>query len=215
MILVRCRPSVYLPVIMAIWGGLTCCMAAIQDYNHLVILRISVGLFEAGFAPGILLLISSWYKKTEQSARFAIYISAAILSGAFGGLLAGSITGGLEGAHGLRGWRWLFIIEGIATIAWAICSHFFLLDFPSTTSRFSERERMIATVRLLSDEAKVSFYSTDTPIRKTKRATVLAALWDWRTWGFVSGYMVIVGSSTLSYFYPTCKFAQSYIHQRD
>lgn len=116
MILVRSRPSVYLPTIMVIWGGLTCCMAAIKTYHHLVVLRIFVGMLEAGFAPGILLIISSWYKRTEQSARFAIYISAAILSGAFGGLLAGAITGGLEGAKGLRGWRWLFIVEGLATI---------------------------------------------------------------------------------------------------
>lgn len=91
-------------------------MAAVTDYTHLVVLRLFVGVFEAGFAPGILLIISSWYKKEEQSKRFAIYISAAVLSGAFGGLLAGAITDGLEGAHGIRGWRWLFIVEGVATI---------------------------------------------------------------------------------------------------
>ena len=96
---------------MTIWGALTCCMAAIDDFNHLVVLQIFVGVFEAGFAPGILLIISSWYKKTEQSKRFAVYISAAVLSGAFGGLLAGAITGGLEGAHGIRGWKWLFIVS--------------------------------------------------------------------------------------------------------
>ena len=112
MILVRSRPSRYLPAIMIIWGMLTCCMAAIKSYHHLIILRIFVGIIESGFAPGILLIISSWYKREEQSKRFAVYISAAILSGAFGGLLAGAITGGLEGAGGLRGWRWLFIVEG-------------------------------------------------------------------------------------------------------
>jgi len=112
MILVRSRPSRYLPAIMAVWGVLTCCMAAIQSYHHLIVLRVFVGILESGFAPGILLIISSWYKREEQSKRFAVFISAAILSGAFGGLLAGAITGGLEGAHGLRGWRWLFIVEG-------------------------------------------------------------------------------------------------------
>lgn len=101
---------------MTIWGALTCCMAAIKDFHHLVILRIFVGIFESGFAPGILLIISSWYKKTEQSKRFAVYISAAVLSGAFGGLLAGAITSGLDGVYGIRGWRWLFIVEGVCTI---------------------------------------------------------------------------------------------------
>jgi MFS family permease len=101
MLLARIKPSLYLPAIMIIWGALTCVMAAIHDFKHLVVLRIFVGVFEAGFAPGILLLLSSWYKREEQSKRFAVYISAAILSGAFGGLLAGAITGGLDGAYGI------------------------------------------------------------------------------------------------------------------
>lgn len=116
MILVRTRPSLFLPIIMAIWGALTCVMAAINDYTHLLALRLLVGVFEAAFAPGILMIISSWYKKNEQSRRFAVYLSAAILSGAFGGLLAGAITGGLEGSGGLRGWRWLFIVEGVCLV---------------------------------------------------------------------------------------------------
>jgi MFS family permease len=90
-------------------------MAAAHSYHHLIVLRIIVGMLEAGFAPGILLILSSWYKKNEQSKRFAVYISAAVLSGAFGGLLAGAITEGLDGVHGIAGWRWLFIVEGAAT----------------------------------------------------------------------------------------------------
>jgi len=49
MILVRWKPSLYLPTIMVIWGALTCVMAAIKSFEHLVILRIFVGVFEAGF----------------------------------------------------------------------------------------------------------------------------------------------------------------------
>jgi MFS family permease len=75
-------------------------MAVVKSYHHLIALRLIVGVLEAGFAPGILLVLSSWYKKNEQSKRFAVYISAAVLSGAFGGILAGAITGGLDGVHG-------------------------------------------------------------------------------------------------------------------
>ncbi|KAJ4984344.1 putative vitamin H transporter [Stagonosporopsis vannaccii] len=200
MILVRWKPSLYLPTIMVIWGGLTCVMAAIDSFEHLVILRIFVGVFEAGFSPGILLIISSWYKRDEQSKRFGIYMSAAILSGCFGGLLAGAITGGMEGAAGLRGWRWLFIIEGIATIVWAVIAAFLLLDFPATTARFTERERAIAVARLREGGVK-SYSAGDERMGKLKSFKL--AILDWRTIGFVLGYMVIVGSSTLSYFYPT------------
>ncbi|THW02158.1 MFS general substrate transporter [Aureobasidium pullulans] len=105
LILSKTKPSTFLPTIMLLWGVVTCCMAVIHDYKHLVALRFVVGVLEAGFAPGILLIISSWYKREEQSKRFAVYISGAVLSGAFGGLLAGSITSNLDGTHGLEGWR--------------------------------------------------------------------------------------------------------------
>ncbi|KAF6803372.1 putative vitamin H transporter [Colletotrichum sojae] len=199
MILVRTRPSLYLPFIMAIWGVLTCIMAVVQHYHHLIILRVFVGIMESGFAPGILLIISSWYRRAEQSRRFAVFMSAAILSGAFGGLLAGAITSGLEGAHGIRGWRWLFIVEGVATIGWAGISAFILLDFPSTSKRLTERERAIAVARLQEDNVTVR----DANEKLGKMKSFMLALRDWRTWGFIFGYMVIVGSSTLSYFYPT------------
>lgn len=74
---------------MLLWGVATCCMALIDTYEHLVALRVLIGVLEAGFSPGILLLLSSWYKKNEQSRRFSVFISAAVLSGAFGGIIAG------------------------------------------------------------------------------------------------------------------------------
>lgn len=189
MILVRTRPSLYLPIVMILWGMLTCCMAAIKDYRHLVALRVFVGIIESAFAPGVLLIISSWYKREEQSKRFAVYISAAILSGAFGGLLAGAITGGLEGAHGIRGWRWLFIVEGVATMGVAFIAPFVLLDFPATSKSLTEREKEIAVARLTMEGVTVR--TEDNPPVGKRKALVLA-LQDWRTYGLILGYMVSV-----------------------
>lgn len=184
---------------MILWGIVNCCMAAVKSYRQLVALRFVVGVLEAGFAPGVLLILSSWYKREEQSKRFAVYISAAILSGAFGGLLAGAITKNLEGAHGIRGWRWLFIVEGAASIGWACIARFLLLDFPLTSKYLSEDERRLAADRLLvTDGSRASDEYRLGPLQAIKRS-----LANWRVWLFTAGYMVIVGSSTLSYFYPT------------
>ena len=187
MILVRTRPSIYLSCIMVIWGVLTCVMAKIDNFSHLVVLRVFIGVIESGFAPGILLIISSWYKREEQSKRFAVYMSAAILSGAFGGLLAGAITGGLEGAHGLRGWRWLFIVEGAATVGWAIISGFILLDFPENSKRLTERERMIAIHRLRRGGVATRSQGQE---RMGKGKSFRKAITDWRVIGLILGYMV-------------------------
>ncbi|KAF4466485.1 allantoate permease [Fusarium albosuccineum] len=197
MILTRTRPSRYLPGIMFAWGAVTIGMAFTPSYEALIGLRILMGTLESGFAPGVLLLLSSWYKSEEQSKRFAVYISAAILSGAFGGLLAGSITSGLEGVHGKAGWRWLFVVEGAATMGCAIIALFVLPDFPATTSnlKFSQAERDLAVRRLQSDRQQVA---TGEDKMGPWQAFKLS-MTNWRTWLFVA----IVGSSTLSYFYPT------------
>ncbi|KAJ5293586.1 hypothetical protein N7508_008407 [Penicillium antarcticum] len=187
LVLSRSRPSIFLPAIMVTWGVLTCVMAAIKDFKHLVALRVIIGCVEAGFAPGVLLVLSSWYKRTEQSKRFGVYISAAILSGAFGGILAAVIVNNLEGVHGIRGWRWLFIVEGAATIGVALISLFILPDFPATSKRLSAREREIAVARLATE---IVTAITEDSERLTHWQAIFVSVKDWRTWAFTIGYMV-------------------------
>lgn len=133
MILSRSKPSIFIPSIMVLWGSLCCVMAVVRSFSGLMALRFVIGCIEAGFAPGVLFLMSSWYTKAEQGRRFAIYWSAATVSGAFGGLLAGAITSGLDGVASLEGWRWLFIIEGLCTVICSLGAFVFLFDFPENT----------------------------------------------------------------------------------
>lgn len=198
LILSKTKPSIFLPCIMSLWGIVTCCMALVKTYHQLLALRTIVGILEAGFAPGVLLILSSWYKKNEQSKRFAVYISAAVLSGAFGGIIAGAITGGLEGAHGLRGWRWLFvshphrvecpeksadcllkIIEGAATVGWSLIAAFILPDFPANTKRLTARERELAISRLEADNQHTR--TEDSPPLTSLQA-LSQSVSNWRTW---------------------------------
>lgn len=113
MILSKTRPSIYIPSVMILWGSFTCCMAAVKTYPQVLAIRFLLGVLEASFGAGIMLLFSCWYRKGEQAKRFAIFYSAAVLSGAFGGIVVGAITGGLDGAHGIRGWRWLFVGQSL------------------------------------------------------------------------------------------------------
>lgn len=109
LILSNARPSIYIPTIMTLWGVITCCIAAAKSYQALLAVRFVLGVLEAGFAPGVMFLLSCWYKKAEQARRFSIFYSAAVLSGAFGGIVAGAITTSLDGVHNIAGWQWLFV----------------------------------------------------------------------------------------------------------
>lgn len=91
------------------------------------------------------------YRRYELSRRFAIYYTATAVSGAFSGLLAGVITSHLDGARGLSGWRWLFLIEGVGATFCGCWAWYVLPDYPSNSKGFSEAERTLAAQRLSYD----------------------------------------------------------------
>jgi hypothetical protein len=88
-------------------------------------------------------------------------------------------------------------VEGAATCGWAIIAFFILPDFPSNTKRLSDRERHLAITRL---QEPGHIHSED---QISSKQALLQAVRSWKVWIMVAGYVVIVGSSTLSYFYPT------------
>lgn len=88
-----------------------------------------------------------WYCRHEIQLRTALFFSAASVAGAFSGLLAFAI-GKMDGVGGLEGWRWIFILEGIATVAVSVLAFFLLHDFPETAKFLTEEERAFVVFRL-------------------------------------------------------------------
>ncbi|EPQ32367.1 uncharacterized protein PFL1_00563 [Pseudozyma flocculosa PF-1] len=198
MILTKSRPSIFLAAIMFTWGCITIAFKGINSYGALVALRFILGIIESGFFPGCLVLFSSLYKKNELSKVFGIFYSASIVSGAFGGLLAAAIIDGMDGLAGVAGWRWLFVMEGLATAVVAMIAVFVLPDYPATTRWLTPREKALAVKRLVIQNA-----STYTGEEVGHRQGFMLAVKDWKTWAFTVGYMAISGAGTISYFIPT------------
>ncbi|CAG9948689.1 unnamed protein product [Clonostachys rosea f. rosea IK726] len=201
MILARSRPSLFLPALMIFWGTVCALIALVQNWQQLVGLRFVLGIAEAGFSPAVMFIISSWYKKHEQSKRFVVFHSAGIMSGAFGSILAGAITDGLDGSLGIAGWRWLFIIEGVITVAAAFSVPFILLDYPLTSKKLTEEQRQLAYSRLRADGITSRNDSAEHHI--SHWAAFKHAVSNWRLIPLTLGYMVVIGSMSLAYFYPT------------
>jgi len=144
-------PAIYLPACMIVWGAISTATAACQNFGGLVACRFFLGFVEAAYFPGCLFYLSSWYTRKELGLRTAILYSGALISGAFSGLIAAGIQGNMDGDRGLRAWRWLFIIEGAATIFIASFGFFILPNFPRTTTWLTEQERQLAVWRLQED----------------------------------------------------------------
>ncbi|KAJ6440721.1 major facilitator superfamily transporter [Purpureocillium lavendulum] len=207
MILTRSRPSIFLPTIMLIWGALSALMSISKTYGALLGFRFVLGCIEAGFFPGVLYLLSCWYTKAELGKRFAIFFTASVLSGAFGGIIAGAITSHLHDAHGIAGWRWLFIVEGVATVGVALIAYFVLLDYPATSKRLTPEERMLARIRIIHDSVS---NGTTGQRRLSHWQAFVAAISDPRTYMFLVLFMLDVGAGTISYFIPTITVTLGY-----
>lgn len=94
-----------------------------------------------------------WYTRSEAQKRFSFFFSSTTLAGAFGGVLAAGI-GKMEGVRGYSGWRWVFILEGLATAVAAIICFFLVSDFPEEVKWLSEEERDFLRAKLAKDVGK-------------------------------------------------------------
>ncbi|KAF2461118.1 major facilitator superfamily domain-containing protein [Lineolata rhizophorae] len=147
LLLKKLRPSIWLPSIMVAWGTVMTLMGIVQGYSGLLAARFFLGVTESGLFPGVAYYITMWYCRHEAQYRQALFFSAASVAGAFSGLLAYGIAF-MDGVGGLEGWRWIFILEGIATVLVAIIAFFTLFDFPETASFLTPEERAFVVYRL-------------------------------------------------------------------
>lgn len=133
-----------------IWGGISAATAAAKSYSQLLGIRAVLGAVEAVFFPGAVYFLSAWYTKRELGKRLAGLYIAQQVGNAFGGLFAAAVFQ-LDGAHGIRGWQWLFIIEGCATVGvGAICACL-MPEYPHNSRMLSPFERDLAVWRIESE----------------------------------------------------------------
>ncbi|KAL5483141.1 hypothetical protein ACEPAI_8370 [Sanghuangporus weigelae] len=145
------RPSLYIGCCVVAWGLTSALTGMTRNYTGILCCRLFLGLPEAAFYPGAVYLLSRWYTRKELAFRASLFYSGSLLSTAFGNLMAAGILANMEGKRGIRGWRWLFLIEGALTIFVGIISMWSLPDLPSNTRWISVNERQLAQARLAED----------------------------------------------------------------
>ncbi|KAI1770137.1 major facilitator superfamily domain-containing protein [Hypoxylon cercidicola] len=131
-----------------------------------------------GHLPGSIYLISFWYKREEAQKRFTAYWSSTLVAGAFGGFLSSAITN-MDGVGGLTSWRWVFILEGLATVLVGFAAFFFfcISDFPRQAKWPSEGEWQLLLEKIEPDESHtIPVTSKDTVIFLSRATNWLGAL---------------------------------------
>ena len=141
-------------IVMATWGAISASTALVHEPIGFYAARFLLGVAEAGFFPGIILYLTFWFP-SEYRARFtAIFMTAIPLSATFGGPLSGLLLG-LDGMGGLRGWQWLFVVEGLPACLLAFAVWKLLPDGPADARFLSEAEKQTIAARLAVERPTV------------------------------------------------------------
>jgi ACS family tartrate transporter-like MFS transporter len=144
--------------IMITWGMITVLMAFIHSERQFYLVRFFVGAAEAGFFPGVIVYLTHWFRYQDRAKAVAVFYAANPISYIIGSPLAGLLLG--ISWLGLRGWRWLFIIEGIPAVLLGIFTVFYLTDWPEKARWLPADEQSWVTAELRREkEAKKSIRS--------------------------------------------------------
>jgi len=196
-LLKKMRPSIFLPLIMVMWGICMTTMGLVHNGGGLITVRFFLGVAEAGLFPGVNYYLSCWYRRSEFGIRAAIFFSAAAFAGSFGGLLAAAIHN-MDGVGGKKGWAWIFILEGLVTIVVGIVSYWLVHDFPTEAKFLSDDDRLRVLRRLAADQQASAHHE------KFNMKFFWESVKDWKTYMFAIIYMGTDGSLyAFSLFLPT------------
>ncbi|KAK0125376.1 hypothetical protein ONS95_000604 [Cadophora gregata] len=160
------RPGMYICTATVIWGGISGATAAVQTYAQLLAVRVILGIVEAVFFPGAVYFLSTWYTKGELGKRLAGLYIAQQVGNAFGGLFAAAIFQ-LDGTHGIAGWRWLFIVEGCATVGIGSICIFFMPEYPHNARMLNQFERDLAVWRIESEAGAAEGTESEVSVLKS------------------------------------------------
>lgn len=158
------------------WGTTVLSMGFVRSWLYLALLRILLGALEASFFPALVYIITTWYKRHEVQKRIAIFYLLSISMSGLSPILAYAFSL-LEGHSGIRGWAWIFILEGSITVFLGSLCWFFVPDFPDE-NKFLTNEQTIFVLKRIEEDRGDSV--PDAPTREK----ISKHLRDWTLWAY-------------------------------
>jgi len=176
------------------WGLTTIATMFVTSPTMFYCLRFLLGVFEAGFYPGIILYLTYWFPNDRRAKAFGMFMSASAIAGVIGGPLAGTIMTSLNGVNGLQGWQWVLLLEGVPSVLMGFITWFYLTDRPEQAQWLSAPER-----QLVHDDLE-----RDAKAMGNREHSILASLRDGKIWLLILIYFcIIAANSSLTFYGPT------------
>lgn len=157
----------WLSITTIIWGVLSAMTGFVTNETQFIILRFLLGLGEAGFYPGILLLASIYFPNKVRGSVIGIFVLGVPLALTLGSPLSGALLE-LHGWMGRPGWFWMFVIEGLPAVFIGIFAFFWLDDSPEKARFLTSEEKRALTEQLASENAKTEATSVRSALKNIK-----------------------------------------------
>jgi ACS family tartrate transporter-like MFS transporter len=176
----------WISALMICWGIISGCMFAVHSVASFYSLRFLLGVAEAGFFPGVIFYLRSWFPARARAGVVALFMTAGPVSGVIGGPISGMLLG-WNHRGGLAGWQWMFLLEAVPAILLGFAAWAFLADNPSRAPWLFPAEKAWLLQTLEDEKSPASLSSEDHP-----------GLWfvNARLWGFA---LVYFGLNTCTY----------------
>ena len=140
LVLERVGARRWIALLMVVWGMVSGCMILVRTPREFYGVRFALGLAEAGFFPGVILYLKSWFPARARARTIASFVTASALSGVVGSPISAALLG-LHNLGGLAGWQWLFLLEALPAIVLGIVVLFYLTDRPEEAHWLGEERR--------------------------------------------------------------------------
>ncbi|EGK30737.1 putative tartrate transporter domain protein [Shigella flexneri K-272] len=159
--------------IMVVWGIASTCTMFATSPETLYLLRMLVGIAEAGFLPGILVYLTWWFPAYHRARANALFMIAMPVTMMLGLILSGYILA-LDGLWNLKGWQWLFLLEGLPSVILGVVTWFYLNDTPDQATWLDENEKQALKTMILREQES-AFAHASVP-RSTLREVLTPAI---------------------------------------
>jgi MFS family permease len=194
LLLMRIGAPATLARIMILWGAVIVSMMFARNEYWLYAQRFLLGAFEAGFFPGVLLYISFWFPNHQRGRATSLFLVGLPLSGLVGGVISGAVMEGMDGFLDIRGWRWLFLVDGLPAILLGVAAMFVLTDRPANAKFLTEAEKQLVIDDMEADRRARTTVAS---------ATVAETLRNPKVWVMVAVYFTSTFLNTNNIWFPT------------
>ena len=180
--------------ITILWGITGISMMFVKTATWFYILRFLLGSFEAGLLPGVVLYMTYWFPAQRGALMLGLFLTSVPITGIFGSPMSGWIMESMHHRMGLANWQWLFLLEGVPSVAVGLVALAIIVDRPGDARWLSEREKQLVLADLDADHRHAGL----------RKHSLREGLGTARVWLLAITFFCLISANvTLSFWIPT------------